>query len=424
LTHLVLAMLLAFSAIVSAQQTITVAVNPVSAPQRKLFLELVQRFNAEHADLQAKAVVYEHESYKARVLGMAADQRPAGDVMFWFAGERLNYLASQGLVHGLDALWRNSALHEQFAPAVKQTVSLEGTPYALPLNYYQWGIYYKKSILHKHGLTPPRTWDELTAVVKALRAQRVIPFVLSSAEPWTLAGWFDYLNLRLNGMDFHLRLLRGEESFLDARVKAVFAHWQELATLGAFTEQHRELSWNDALPLFHRDRAAMMLMGNFFVADLPPAVKQDLGFIAFPTLDPQVGHYEEAPMDVAFIPANSPNKAHGERFLTFLAQAEQQAWLNNQLGKNSPNHHAEALDIDFIAQGKALLAGADGFTQFFDRDTHPTLAAAGLKAFQRFMDQPQRADEICQELEQVRLNLFGPIPTATTLPAATPAPRK
>ena len=41
-------------------------------------------------------------------------------------------------------------------------------------------------------------------------------------------GFFDILNMRQNGYQFHVDLMAGNERWTDARVKAVFETWKSL----------------------------------------------------------------------------------------------------------------------------------------------------------------------------------------------------
>ena len=40
----------------------------------------------------------------------------------------------------------------------------------------------------------------------------------TGSTPWVASGWFDYLNLRINGAQFHRELLAGKHSFDAAEV--------------------------------------------------------------------------------------------------------------------------------------------------------------------------------------------------------------
>ncbi len=53
-----------------------------------------------------------------------------------------------------------------------------------------------------------------------------------------------------------------------------------------------------------------------------------------------------------------------------------------------------------------MLAAADGLAQFYDRDTNPEMASAGMQGFQEFMVYPDREDEIRARIDAERKSVF------------------
>lgn len=47
-----------------------------------------------------------------------------------------------------------------------------------------------------------------------------------------------------------------------------------------------------------------------------------------------------------------------------------------------------------------------GTSQYYDRDTDPDMAQAGLVGFQEFMARPERRDAILKRLENTRQRIF------------------
>ena len=121
----------------------------------------------------------------------------------------------------------------------------------------------------EHGIEVPKTWDEFLAVGQKLNEAGVAPVAIGTKFLWTAAGWFDYLNMRINGLDFHLELMAGKVAYTDDRVKKVFQHWQQLLDNNFFIENHASYSWQEAQPFIFQGKAAMYLIGNFFCAVLP-----------------------------------------------------------------------------------------------------------------------------------------------------------
>ena len=76
-------------------------------------------------------------------------------------------------------------------------------------------------------------------------------------------------------------------------------------------------------------------------------------------------------------------------------------------GSLPPNNQSPAPTDRFKRTGFQVLSDADGLAQFYDRDTHPEMAATGMEGFQEFMVNPDRLPEIRARLEEKRLQVFG-----------------
>jgi multiple sugar transport system substrate-binding protein len=130
-----------------------------------------------------------------------------------------------GLFEPIDDLWAENNLNEDMS-AVKPTMSRNGKTWGVPYSYYQWGVYYRKDIYDKLGLSEPKTWNELLSNCDALKGVGVTPFTIGTKYLWTAAGVFDYLNLRTNGYDVHNALTDGKIKYTDERIRATFANWE------------------------------------------------------------------------------------------------------------------------------------------------------------------------------------------------------
>ncbi len=164
-------------------------------------------------------------------------------------------------------VWKANNLDDQLKSAVK-SMEIDGKKWGIPYSYYQWGIYYRKDIFEKQGIQPPKTWAELLAACEKLKKAGITPFTIGTKALWPTGGWFDYLDLRVNGFEFHMDLTAGKIPYTDPRVKAVFTKWAELVKPGYFIENHAGLDWQDAIPQMVQGKAAMYLMGNFAVAPM------------------------------------------------------------------------------------------------------------------------------------------------------------
>lgn len=214
-------------------------------------------------------------------------------------------------------------------------MAIDGKQRGIPYTYYQWGIYYRKDLFEEHGIEVPETWDELLAASAVLKEAGITPFAIGSKTLWPTAGWFDYLNLRINGYEFHMDLTAGKVPYTDERVRSVFEHWAELVENDYFIENHAAYDWQEALPFFVRGEAAIYLMGNFIVAPLRDAGLSDdqIGFVPFPKITPSVPRAEDAPTDTIHIPANARNIEDAKLFLAYMARPDVQERIDATLGQ-------------------------------------------------------------------------------------------
>ena len=166
-----------------------------------------------------------------------------------------------------------------------------------------------------------------------LKSAGITPITIGTKYLWTAGGWFDYLNLRVNGYDYHMALTSGKAKYSDPEVNAVFDRWDELVKAGYFWENHASLSWQEALAPMIQGEAAMYLMGNFAVAPLREGGLTDdqIGFFQFPEITAGIPVAEDAPIDTFHIPSGAKNKEDAKKFLAFLASPEVQTNVNSIL---------------------------------------------------------------------------------------------
>lgn len=389
--------------IISNAGTLVINSNTSDPAPKAAFEKLIEKFKAENSDIEVKFNVFDHEGFKTSIRNFLTSSAP--DIVTWFAGERMKTFVDRGLLEDVSDVWEANGLKDTMASSLA-SMSIDGKQYGVPYTYYQWGVYYRKDIFEQHGIGVPKTWDEFLAVGNKLNENGVAPVAIGTKFLWTTAGWFDYLNLRVNGYDFHMDLMGGKVPYTDDRVRKTFTYWQQLVDNKFYIENHASYSWQEAQPFVFQGKAAMYLIGNFFVPFFPPELADNMGYFQFPVIDPAVATAEDAPTDTIHIPSKAQNKVDARKFLAFMAQPENQGELNVALGQLPPNNATPMPDDPFLQMGFKVLSDAEGIAQFYDRDTNPEMAKAGMKGFQEFMIKPERLDKILNRLEKTRKRIF------------------
>ena len=392
----------------AGDSALVINANSADPAPRAAWEAVVTDFRRENPDIRVEFNVYDHESYKRAIRNWLTGAPP--DVVFWFAGQRMRQFAAPGLLEDLSDLYTPEA-RARMHPSALDLVSLGGRQYGVPYTYYQVGFYYRRDLLAAAGIADaPQTFADLLSACNRLRSAGIEPVAIGTRDLWPAAAWFDYLDLRQNGLAFHMALMRGEVAYTDARVKAVFDRWRALLDHKCFGHDHASSSWQESQALLYQGKAAMMLIGNYIVANFPADLRDRMAFARFPTVRRDLGRYEDAPMNTVHVPANARNKEEAKRFMAFVMRADVQEQLNRMTLQLPVNQEAAVADDRFLAAGRDLLARADGFAQYFDRDTSEDLASIAMKGFQEFMLKPHRLPAILATIERARERIYGPLP--------------
>ncbi len=369
------------------------------------FQDVVKRFEAANPGTHVTLNVYDHESYKQSIRNWLTSEPP--DVVLWYTGTRMRQFVQPGLLADVSTLW-TAPMKQAFGNTAVDLVTDGGKQYAVPYTQYQWGLYLRGDLLKKAGVGPITSWDDLLGACDKLNAIGVAPIALGSKDLWPTAGWFDYLDLRINGYASHMQLASGKMSYLDPKVLDVFAHWKQMLDHKCFVKDHTELSMQESQSVLFQGRAAMMLIGNFITANFPPELAPVMQFERFPNIKPGVGPAEDAPMDSVSIPKGAANQAGAMKFLAFMMQPDVQTLINKYEMQIPANGQAQVVDDRFLIAGRKLLADTPDHAQFFDRDTNEALATLAMKGFQEFMVVPSRLHRILADIDRARLRIYQP----------------
>jgi len=391
------------SAMAQDAATVQFASNGSDPEPRARMEGAVENYNGEGRGFTVEINTTEHEAFKQAIRTYLASDDPP-DVLTWFAGNRMRFFSNNGLLMPLDDLFTENGWDTAYPEGILSvSKGTDGTYYFVPTSYYHWAVWYRPSVFQELGLEVPENWDQFLALVDAFKEAGKVPITIGTNQPWTAAAWFDYINMRVNGPEYHIQLMDGEVAYNTQEVKDVFGRWRELLDKEAFIQQPEAYAWQDALTPMVNGDAAMYLMGRFLYDSFPDDSQDDLDFFQFPIIDEGVPVGEDAPTDGLFASANAPNPEGAKALLTYLGSAESQTW-NVEEGGDPAVHPDVPLDLYNAPtrRGVEMLQGADYIAQFYDRDTHPDLAERGMAAFVEFWNNPDDVDGMLDRLDEER----------------------
>jgi ABC-type glycerol-3-phosphate transport system substrate-binding protein len=368
--------------------------------------EIVKNFMEANPDIDVIHSIVAHEDFKIAIRAYLTSSTPP-DVLTWFAGNRARFFIDNDQIMDISDVWESEGWNESYPKGFQALSTVDDAQYFLPTSWYWWAVYYRVSIFEELGLEVPETWEEFLAVNETLKENGYTPLAIGTKFRWTAAAWFDYLNMRINGPQFHIDLMLGKESYDDPRVAEVFEYWRVLLDNGYFLEDAAAYSWSEALEPFIAGDAAMYLMGDFIRDSLPDEVEADLDFFRFPIIDANMPVGEDAPTDGYFLSANATNPEAAKEFLAYLGSVEVQTYNAEVLGRLPTNSGVDrSLFTESQQKGMELIDGADFVAQFYDRDTTPEMADEGMNAFMAFWDDPDSIETLLADLEAARQEIF------------------
>jgi multiple sugar transport system substrate-binding protein len=319
-------------------------------------------------------------------------QGTPNDLFTWFAGYRLQVFAKQGLIRNIDAVW--DKIGPNFSASVKAGAKgTDGHYYFVPIYNYPWVVFYNKSTFAKYGYQIPKTWDALIALCKQMKKDGLVPFAFGQKDGWPALGTFDIINLRLNGFDFHMQLMRHEVPWTDPKVTAVLKQWAELIPYVQAGATGR--IWEDACKTLEQKQAGMIFQGTNQIAAQYVGDKADLAdldFFVYPEINPEWGQkYMDAPMDGFCISAKAKNVTAAQDVLEYIGTGSAEAhYLKYDEWDVAVANGAKVPTYNAIQKKSVQVIDAcSNIAQFMDRDSDPGFADNTVSAaFDQFINSP------------------------------------
>ncbi|GAA0303659.1 ABC transporter substrate-binding protein [Kineococcus aurantiacus] len=330
------------------------------------------------------------------------------DVFSWFAGYRMQFFAAKGLASDISDIW--GTIGADYTDAFKKASTGEdGKQYFVPTTYGPWAVFYRKSLWQERGYQAPQTLDEMKTLAAQMQKDGLVPLAFADKEGWPAMGTFDQLNMRINGYQFHVDLMAGEEAWTDQKVKTVFDTWKGLLPLHQTDSLGR--TWQEAASGIVNKTSGMMVIGSFIGQQFDEADQEDIDFFNFPEVDPAVGaDAVEAPIDGFMMSKRPRNEDGAKKLLEYFGSPDDGVvqTTNDPSGiaantKSDQSHYTELQKkcAEFVANAKSI-------SQFMDRDTRPDFASTVMiPSLQTFISNPNDIDGLCSQIESQKKSIFA-----------------
>jgi multiple sugar transport system substrate-binding protein len=209
-----------------------------------------------------------------------------------------------------------------------------------------------------------------------MKKDGITPIAFADKDGWPAMGTFDYLNMRLNGYDFHVNLMAHKESWDQKKVKDVFDNWK--AILPYHQAGALGLTWEESAQGLGAKKSGMYLLGAFITQQFTDkTVLADIDFFPFPTMTEANGQDAlEAPIDGFMLSKKGGNDAAAKAMLEFFGSpAGQNAYAKIDTSNIATNTKADQSSLSPLQKKEAtVIANAKHISQFLDRDALPQFA--------------------------------------------------
>ena len=361
----------------------------------KAMQAVVDAFTAK-TGIAVKVNTVDHNTFQDQISTYL--QGTPDDTFTWFAGYRMRFFADQGLATDLSDLW--TKIGPNYSDAFKaSSTGNDQKQYFIPFYNYPWVVIYRKSVFADKGYTVPKTIEEFKALGDKMKKDGLTPLAFGDKDGWPAMGTFDILNMRINGYQYHIELMKGAQKWTDPKTAAVFDAWKGLLPYNGDISAALGRTWQDTANLLVQKKAGMYFLGTFAGQQATEkADHDDLDFFPFPTFgtsfDSELGI--DAPIDGFMMTAKSPNLAADKdaamAFLEYLSTGPAQITF---LVAN-PNSVAAGKDADtsgysaFQKKSAEIIGASGAIAQFLDRDTDPAFAKQMQSFLQTWLTKPDQ----------------------------------
>jgi multiple sugar transport system substrate-binding protein len=289
------------------------------------------------------------------------------------------------------------------------STGLDGHQYLIPNKNYPWAVYYLKSVWKEKGYRVPKTWKQFIALAKRMQSDGMTPIAFTDKDGWPAMGTFDILNMRINGYQFHIRLMAGKQSWDSPQVKAVFNTWRQL--LPYYSNGALGLTWQEGASQIENKQAGMYLLGGFLTSNFQPKNQPDIDFFPFPVVNPKWGQDSiDAPIDGYMISKHPKDITGAKKLIGYFGTAQA---INIYLPLNPGNLAANTLAnksryTPLQKKEAALIAATPHIAQYMDRDTRPDFASTVMiPSLQQFLNKPEDVNGLVKSIEKQKKAIFG-----------------
>lgn len=277
-----------------------------------------------------------NQSTYQQIVRMSAQTDSTTDMFKWWNGYRLQDIARAGILTDLGAAWDHAQAAGWVDPAMRESFSFAGRPYALPLYKTYYPMFYSRRAFAKVGAGVPGTFAELLDTARALRDAGVTPIGATGASTWESVIWFSQLLIG-HSPGYYEDVTGGRTAYTDGAGPAAMELWARMYAERLFSAPDID---SEGYPAMFADGSLGMTLGGTFNLKSYIAAGldgDDMGLFLVPPIAP--GAEQGVVVESAALCISAAAHKHDRAMAvadSWLATDVQQAWVD-ELGDSSAN---------------------------------------------------------------------------------------
>ena len=223
--------------------------------ERAALENTAQVWNAAHPDTPLDLVMVPYDAFGDKL--SSAIPRGNGPDLFIYPQDRIGDWADSGVIEPIE-FWIDDARADRFTPDSFAAMAYRGSIWGLPMAVKSLALYYRDDLV----ATPPKTTDDLMKLVPAMKAKNGYALAYANVDLYGHAAW-------LHGFGGRVMDDQGNLTIATPAAANALSFARELVQSGAVPDDAQAPL---VTSLFNEGRAAMVMSGPWFRADIRPGV--------------------------------------------------------------------------------------------------------------------------------------------------------
>jgi raffinose/stachyose/melibiose transport system substrate-binding protein len=384
-------------------------------PGKTLWQDMANEYMAAHPNVNINITILENEAFKTKLTTVMQGGTPPDIFQSW-GGGGFNEQVDAGLLKDItsDLNADGGAWGSTFAPGALAVFAKDGENYGVPWDMGMVSWWYNKDLFAKANIaTPPATWDELLADVKALKAAGITPISVGEKDTWTGMHIWAYLATRTCGEKGFLAAAGRTGSFTDPCFVEAGKQLKALIDLQPFQDGFLGQTHDEMQGYFGNGKAAMELSGQW----APGSSKgqsadqkgvANLGMFTFPAVAGGAGDVSDAMGGGNGFAIGKNASPEAIDFVKYLTAAKQQERVAASGGGIPVVKGGEVglTDPNMVAVQKGF-AAAKYFQLYYDQYMPSAMGGIINDAVAKLYAGTSTPEQVAQEIEDGAKQVFG-----------------